>query len=157
MISPPEILADYSQSSCPSGTWKWFPGLVVPSPFQELRWGWPACSSLNLLSCPSGATFAVFQPWGTSASHYGLPKVTVSGLAVTVGSLCTREFNPSGPSSQVLGLLKRSLTWSSSTTSKSALFHTSLLVSQGPGSTEGWCCWQRLSQRRHLSTSAFCL
>lgn len=103
----------------------------------------------------AGATFAVFQPLGTSASHYDLPKVTVSGLLVTVGSLCTRVFNPSGPSSQVLGLLKRSLTWSSSTTSKSTLFRTSLLVSQGPGSTKGWCSWQILSQRRHQVPQPF--
>ena len=46
--------ADYSLSpSCHSYAWKWFPGLVVPSTLQELRWCWLACSSLGLTSCPS--------------------------------------------------------------------------------------------------------
>lgn len=54
MTSPWWMHADNSWSPfCPSSAWKWFPGLVVPTPSQGWRWVWPACGSLGPPSCPS--------------------------------------------------------------------------------------------------------
>ena len=53
MIFPLQIYAEYSWwPSCPSYAWKCFPGLFVPLSSEWLKWGWPACCSLGLSSCP---------------------------------------------------------------------------------------------------------
>lgn len=49
---------------------KWFTALVVQSSVQWLKWGWPACSFLSLLSCTSlktGLTISFSQPSASSS------------------------------------------------------------------------------------------
>ena len=45
MTFPLWIHVYYSWWPCHLCAWKWFPGLVAPSPSEDPRWGWPAYGS----------------------------------------------------------------------------------------------------------------